>query len=86
MCSSSDRLPEVPDKQTFALQEALIRKLLSKPFKVPIPNYQGIPGGRFLGVGRSRCRHALHDPNEPGALILYEPPELSAHDKLKLDL
>lgn len=53
---------------------------------MPIPNYQGILGGRFLGVGRSKCRRALHDPNEPGALILYEPPELSAHDKLKMDL
>ncbi|XP_069693731.1 DNA repair and recombination protein RAD54-like [Periplaneta americana] len=75
------RTPEV-----ISNHEALIRKLLSKPFKVPIPNYQGGLGGRFLGVSRTRCRHALHDPNEPGALVLYEPPELSAHDKLKLDL
>ena len=25
----------------FSPQEALIRKILAKPFKVPIPNYQG---------------------------------------------
>nr|CAD7409896.1 unnamed protein product [Timema poppensis] len=65
--------------------EALIRKLLSKPFKVPIPNYNGPLGSRALGVGRSRCRRALHDPYDPGALVLYSPPELSAHDKLKTD-
>ena len=25
----------------FLQQEALIRKILAKPFKVPLPNYQG---------------------------------------------
>lgn len=84
MCSNSGLLDV--SERIHALQEALIRQLLSKPFKVPIPNYKGILGGRFLGIARSKCRRPLHDPNEPGALILYEPPELSAHDKLKLDL
>jgi DNA repair and recombination RAD54-like protein len=83
-CSSCELL-EISE-QIHVLQEALIRQLLSKPFKVPIPNYNGILGGRCLGIARSKCRRALHDPNEPGALILYEPPEISAHDKLKLDL
>ncbi|XP_043858264.1 DNA repair and recombination protein RAD54-like [Dromiciops gliroides] len=65
--------------------EAFIRSILSKPFKVPIPNYQGPLGLRALGIKRAGLRHALHDPFEEGALVLYEPPPLSAHDQLKLD-
>ncbi|KAF7485138.1 DNA repair and recombination protein RAD54-like [Marmota monax] len=65
--------------------EAFIRSILSKPFKVPIPNYQGPLGSRALGLKRTGVRRALHDPLEEGALILYEPPPLSAHDQLKLD-
>ncbi|XP_074077630.1 DNA repair and recombination protein RAD54-like isoform X2 [Macrotis lagotis] len=65
--------------------EAFIRSILSKPFKVPIPNYQGPLGLRALGIKRVGFRHALHDPLEEGALVLYEPPPLSAHDQLKLD-
>ncbi|XP_036610725.1 DNA repair and recombination protein RAD54-like [Trichosurus vulpecula] len=65
--------------------EAFIRSILSKPFKVPIPNYQGPLGLRALGIRRVGLRHALHDPLEEGALVLYEPPPLSAHDQLKLD-
>lgn len=42
--------------------------------------------GRALGVRRQGARTALHDPYEEGALILYAPPELTAHDNLKLDL
>ncbi|XP_021106446.1 DNA repair and recombination protein RAD54-like isoform X2 [Heterocephalus glaber] len=65
--------------------EAFIRSILSKPFKVPIPNYQGPLGFRALGLKRAGVRRALHDPLEEGALVLYEPPPLSAHDQLKLD-
>ncbi|XP_012999683.1 DNA repair and recombination protein RAD54-like isoform X1 [Cavia porcellus] len=65
--------------------EAFIRSILSKPFKVPIPNYQGPLGSRALGLKRAGVRRALHDPLEEGALVLYEPPPLSAHDQLKLD-
>ncbi|KAJ7332778.1 hypothetical protein JRQ81_014958 [Phrynocephalus forsythii] len=65
--------------------EAFIRSILSKPFKVPIPNYKGSLGLRALGIKRAGVRHALHDPFEEGALVLYEPPPLSAHDQLKLD-
>ncbi|XP_005398735.1 PREDICTED: DNA repair and recombination protein RAD54-like isoform X2 [Chinchilla lanigera] len=65
--------------------EAFIRSILSKPFKVPIPNYQGPLGLRALGLKRAGIRRALHDPLEEGALVLYEPPPLSAHDQLKLD-
>ncbi len=31
------------------------------------------------------ARQPLHDPFEENALVLYEPPELSEHDKLSLD-
>ena len=31
-------------------------------------------------------RQPLHDPFENDNLVLYEPPELSEHDKLKTDL
>ncbi|XP_029805030.1 DNA repair and recombination protein RAD54-like isoform X3 [Suricata suricatta] len=65
--------------------EAFIRSILSKPFKIPIPNYQGPLGSRALGLKRAGIRRALHDPLEEGALVLFEPPLLSAHDQLKLD-
>jgi DNA repair and recombination RAD54-like protein len=68
------------------MQEMLIKKILAKPFKIPIANYTGPTNGRALGLRRSGVRQALHDPEEPGALILYSPPELSAHDKLKTGL
>lgn len=42
-------------------------------------------GSRALGLKRAGVRRALHDPLEEGALVLYEPPPLSAHDQLKLD-
>ncbi|KAM4721090.1 DNA repair and recombination protein RAD54-like [Rhinophrynus dorsalis] len=65
--------------------EAFIRSILSKPFKVPIPNYKGGLGLRALGIKKAGVRRALHDPFEEGALVLYEPPILSAHDQLKVD-
>lgn len=42
--------------------------------------------GRVLGIRRQGTRQPLHDPFEEGALILYSPPELSAHEQLKADL
>jgi len=66
--------------------EALIKRLLNKPFKVPIKNYVPCAGhGRSLGVKRAGARVALHDPEEPNALVLYTPPEISEHDKLKIN-
>lgn len=58
--------------------EALIRSVLSRPFKVPIPGYVGGSSGRSLGIRRAAGKRALHDPDEPGALVLYSPPELPA--------
>ena len=66
--------------------EEIIRKLLNKPFKIPIPNYTASSYGKSLGLRRTGARISLHDPYEEGALVLYEPPELSEHDRLKVDL
>ncbi|XP_021339494.1 DNA repair and recombination protein RAD54-like [Mizuhopecten yessoensis] len=66
--------------------EAFIKKILSKPFKVPIPNYKGSCLGKALGVRRQGARQPLHDPEKEGALILYTPTELSAHEQLKVDI
>ncbi|XP_076758634.1 DNA repair and recombination protein RAD54-like okr isoform X2 [Xylocopa sonorina] len=60
-----------------------VKKLLSKPFKIPIPGYQ--LSGRCLGIRLSGPRRPLHDPDEANALIVYSPPELSEHEKLKTD-
>ncbi|XP_050568202.1 DNA repair and recombination protein RAD54-like isoform X1 [Cygnus atratus] len=65
--------------------EAFIRSILSKPFRIPIPNYKGPTGLRALGIKRAGLRSPLHDPFEEGALVLYEPPLLSAHEQLKID-
>ncbi|XP_041358558.1 DNA repair and recombination protein RAD54-like [Gigantopelta aegis] len=76
----------MPDFTDAVSHEALIKKILSKPFKVPIPNYQGNGLSRILGVRRQGVRQPLYDPYEEAALILYSPPELSAHEQLKVDL
>ena len=42
---------------------------------------------RGLGMRRtSGARVALHDPFEEGALVLYSPKELSAHEQLTTDV
>ncbi|KAI0214363.1 DNA repair and recombination protein RAD54-like [Lamellibrachia satsuma] len=64
--------------------EELIKKILSRPFKIPILNYKGASlASRALGIRRQGSRQPLHDPYEDGALVLYTPPERSAHDRLK---
>ncbi|CAH0548716.1 unnamed protein product [Brassicogethes aeneus] len=64
--------------------EELIKKL-QRPFKCPIPNYEGCNSTRNLGIRRSQVKRSLYDPNMPNALVLYTPPELTEHDKLKSD-
>lgn len=77
------------DQDVHATQEVIsehelkVRRLLSKPFKIPIPGYE--LSGRSLGFRLSGPRRALHDPDEANALIVYMPPEISEHDKIKLD-
>lgn len=64
-------------------QEERVRRLLSKPFKIPVPGYQ--LSGRVLGLRLPGPRRPLHDPDDPNALIVYSPPELSEHERLKID-
>lgn len=45
----------------------------------------GSLGIRALGLKRAGVRRPLHDPFAEDALILYEPPALSAHDLIKAD-
>jgi hypothetical protein len=68
--------------QKLCFQEEILKKL-SQPFKCPIPNYEGCNSTKNLGIRRSRVRRALYDPNTPNALVLYAPPELSQHEKMK---
>ncbi|XP_010784100.1 DNA repair and recombination protein RAD54-like [Notothenia coriiceps] len=77
-----NKLPECLDGDKH---EAFIRSILSKPFKIPIQNYTGVLGIRALGLKRAGVRKALHDPFAEDALVLYEPPILSAHDLIKAD-
>ncbi|KAG8223054.1 hypothetical protein J437_LFUL002002 [Ladona fulva] len=84
--SQVQNLSTLPTAESTSAHEEFIRKILSRPFKVPIPNYNGSLGSpRALGVRRSGARRPLHDPYEPDALVLYEPPELTAHEKMKID-
>lgn len=64
-----------PDEiiNTTQMHEELIRKILSRPFKSPVANYQS--SFRGLGVKITGPRRPLWDPNEPNALVLYVPPE-----------
>lgn len=85
---STQRFPSLlnqiaPTPEKLSFHEDLIHKILSKPFKVPIPNYQGGYNGRALGIRKNGMRRALHDPDEPNALVLFTPPEATAHEKLK---
>lgn len=64
----------------------MIRTILCRPFKVPMENYTPGYGSRCLGVRRNGMRRALHDPDEPNALVLFRPPEISAQDQLKIDM
>lgn len=45
----------------------------------------GQPTNRALGLRRSGPKCALFDPYAEGALVLYTPPELTAHEKLKIN-
>eukprot|EP00795_Rhopilema_esculentum_P004315 gene4315-20520_t len=64
--------------------ETLIRSILSKPFKVPMASYQGSGLSKSLGMRRKVLKCCLHDPFADGALVLYIPPEISAHDQINI--
>lgn len=66
--------------------EELIKNVLNRPFKVPIPDY--VPdthGNKCLGLRRSVIRRALHDPFTCNALVLFVPPEMNENDRVKMD-
>lgn len=66
--------------------EDLVARVLSKAFKVPIPDY--VPdsnSNKALGLRRSTVRRALHDPFACNALVLFTPPDMNEHDRLKAD-
>ena len=65
--------------------EDFLKSLTSRPFKVPIANYQPSSYSRSLGARRTGTRQPMHDPFEENALALYTPPELSASDSIKVD-
>lgn len=52
---------------------------------MPIANWSGSSFSKALGVRRDGIRRSLYDPTAPDALILYTPPQISAHEILKLD-
>ena len=85
-------------------QELRIQQILSRPFKVPLPDYKGNSIqtitivndllnalglnsglGRCLGMRSRGMKCALHDPHADGALVLFTPCELTAHEKLTVD-
>uniref|UniRef100_A0A182Q2T2 DNA repair and recombination protein RAD54-like n=1 Tax=Anopheles farauti TaxID=69004 RepID=A0A182Q2T2_9DIPT len=72
-------------KLSVSEHEIMIMKILSQPFKIPIANYVPEHSTRCLGMKRSAARRALHDPFACNALVLFAPPELTEHDKLKMD-
>ncbi|VDN58976.1 unnamed protein product [Dracunculus medinensis] len=65
--------------------EELIQKLLSRPFRVPVPGYISSGTAPALGLRHSTIRCALHDPYAEGALVLFTPPSMNAHDALKIE-
>lgn len=71
------------EKPHFNRQEERIRKLLSKPFKIPIPGYE--LSNRALGFRLSGPRRSMFDPFEANALVVYNPPEMSEHESIKMD-
>ncbi|GBP89730.1 DNA repair and recombination protein RAD54-like [Eumeta japonica] len=81
------KVPEKSNVQQLSTSEheILIRQILSKPFKVPIPNYISSYCGKSLGLKRTQLRRALHDPDEPNALVLYRPPTIPEHERMKMN-
>lgn len=66
-------------------KEDFIKSLLSKPFKVPLPNWTPGPNSRTLGIKGQGTRQALYDIDDENALILWSPPTLSQDELLKAD-
>ncbi|XP_063905867.1 DNA repair and recombination protein RAD54-like [Zophobas morio] len=83
--TSKVRKPLIEINTVYITDHEQIIKKLSQPFKCPLPNYEGCNSTRNLGIRRTKVRRALYDPNTPNALVLYSPPEISEHEKMKGD-
>ena len=64
-----------------AAHEAFIVGLLNKPFKIPLSGYAATFPALGMTGGRRR-RRAMYDIDDPHALILYTPPEMSEMARL----
>ncbi|KAL3125930.1 hypothetical protein niasHT_009459 [Heterodera trifolii] len=84
LCRRSVSVVSMPTV-TDCAHENVIKKLLARPFRVPIPGYTGGCSNRLLGLRMSGVRLSLHDPYAENALVVFAPPELSAHEQLKID-
>lgn len=62
---------------------AMIEKLLSRPFSIPLSGY--CLSGRSLGLGKQRKRCSMFDPYSEGAVVLFTPPATSAHEELAME-
>jgi len=67
------RSPMADRSNNATSHEDMVKSILNRPFKVPIPGYKGSSGGKTLGIRRDVGKRALHDPDEPGALVLFTP-------------
>ena len=75
-----ENVPQGARRASYS-HELFIQQILKRPFKVPLEGYEG-GSCRGLGMRRSGLRVALHDPYSDGALVLYYPPEQTAHDQI----
>ncbi|CAH1395920.1 unnamed protein product, partial [Nezara viridula] len=82
---SNDETSQSPKTSQISHHEARIRILLSKPFRIPVIGYTAGTSGRVLGMRKDGVRRPLHDPEAPNALVLYTPPQISAHDRISLE-
>eukprot|EP00051_Salpingoeca_urceolata_P013516 m.169717 g.169717 ORF g.169717 m.169717 type:complete len:747 (+) comp17812_c0_seq1:185-2425(+) len=66
-----------------AQHENRICGILSQPFKIPIPGYDGptLAGRGGLGVRKQAVRAPLHSPDAEDAVVLYTPPTLTAAEE-----
>jgi hypothetical protein len=71
---------------TILAQESRIMDILKRPFKIPIPGYDGPTASGTLGMRRVKVRGPLWPPDADGAVVLYAPPELSVTDKLNAEI
>uniref|UniRef100_A0A915EBH9 DNA repair and recombination protein RAD54-like n=1 Tax=Ditylenchus dipsaci TaxID=166011 RepID=A0A915EBH9_9BILA len=81
--ATDDDSPEFDN--TFRMKYVDKLSKLAKALQIPLDGYILGQSGRTLGMRRNNNRMALYDPYSENALVLFTPPELSAHEELKLD-